>query len=204
MQSHRPLIVAIALLLPAVAQAQLGFLDRLDEREDSGIYSRLNQRRVDALLVTGVVGLALFEGTETQLGKAAWQGTDAALMTAVTTEVMKRVFSRPRPSQNPDPTKWFQGARNRSFPSGEAAMAAAFTTPLILAYKDDYPAVWVLAVVPAYMARARMASHAHFLTDVVAGTAIGISYGWYASQRDVPLVISITGRSTFIGLRYRF
>ena len=201
---YRILIFLMALLLPVVSQAQLGLIDRLDEREDTGFYSRINQRRVDALLVTGVVGLAFFEGMETRLGRAAWQGIDAALMTAATTETMKRVFSRPRPSQNPDPSVWFAGSGNRSFPSGEAAMAAAFTTPFILAYKDDYPAVWALAVVPAYMARARMASHAHFMTDVVAGAAIGIGYGWYASQREVPLVLSITGRSTFIGLRYRF
>jgi membrane-associated phospholipid phosphatase len=191
-------------VLPARAHAQLFGLDRFDEREDTGIWSRSNQKRLDALVITGVVGLALAEGTENRLGRTAWQATDAALMTAATTEVMKRVFGRPRPSQNQDPTVWFQGSDFRSFPSGEVAMMAAFTTPFIITYQDEHPAVWALAALPLYMAGARMKSQGHWLTDVMAGGAIGAAYGWYATQRDTPLVLSVTKHSVFIGLRYRY
>jgi membrane-associated phospholipid phosphatase len=192
------------LVVPACARADLFALDRFDEREDTGIWSRSNQKRLDALVITGVVGLALVEGTENRLGRTAWQATDAALMTAATTEVMKRVFGRPRPSQNQDPTVWFQGSDFRSFPSGEVAMMAAFTTPFIITYQDEHPAVWALAALPLYMAGARMKSQGHWLTDVMAGGAIGAAYGWYATQRDTPLVLSVTKHSVFIGLRYRY
>ena len=202
-------IRALAVLLPAlcapgVSQAQLRVLDRLDEREDVGWRSRANQQRVGNLLAGGVVGLALLEGTETRLGRTAWQAADAALLSAATTEAIKRVTGRPRPIQDPSPTVWFTGPHNRSFPSGESAMAAAFTTPFILAYHQEHPAVWALAGVPLYVAKSRMASQAHWLSDVTVGLAIGTAYGWYATQRETPLVLSASGQTVFIGLRYRF
>lgn len=196
------------LLLALVACASqagglLGF-DRFDEREDGGIFTRANQKRFDALAITGVVGLAVWEGTDTQLGRTAWQALDAGLMTAATTETLKRVFRRPRPADNPDPGTWFAGSRNRSFPSGEVAMMAAFTTPFIRSYQAENPAVWALAGLPLYMATARMASQGHWLTDVVAGGAIGAGIGYYAAGRDVPLVLSLTPHGAFVGLHSHF
>ncbi|MBC5763202.1 phosphatase PAP2 family protein [Ramlibacter albus] len=200
-------IAALALALAAVAlpaHAQLAWLDRYDEREDSGIFSRANQKRIDNVAIAGVVGLALVEGTDTRLGRTAWQALDAALVTAAATESMKRAFTRPRPAEEPDAGVWFAGGRHRSFPSGEVAMMAAFTTPFIIAYKDEKPAVWALAALPVYMAKARMASQGHWLSDVLAGGAIGAGVGYLAARRDVPLVLAVTGRTAFVGLRYRF
>ncbi|TFY96691.1 phosphatase PAP2 family protein [Ramlibacter humi] len=197
-------LAALLLLMPASAWAQWRMLDQFDEREDSGIWSRRHQQQLDVLVITGVVGLAVMEGTETRLGLASWRAIDAALMTAATTEVMKRVFGRPRPSDNNDPDAWFKGGKNRSFPSGETAMMAAFVTPYIVEYREETPAIWALALLPAYMARARMKSQAHWLSDVVAGAAVGVACGIHATDRDTPLVLSITGRSAFVGLRHRF
>ena len=198
------LVIALLPFAAPQAHAQLRFIVQLDEREDSGYWSRRNQQRLDALVITTVVGLAVLDGTETRLGSTAWRAVDAALMTAVTTEAAKRVFGRPRPIDNDDPTTWFRGASNRSFPSGEVAMMAAFATPFIMSYREEYPAVWALGLLPAYMARARMMSQAHWPTDVLAGAAIGVAYGMYATGRETPLVLSVTGRSVFIGLRHRF
>lgn len=201
-------IAALALALAAAgalpAHAQLTWLDRYDEREDSGIFSRANQKRIDNLAIAGVVGLALLEGTDTRLGRTAWQALDAALVTAAATETMKRAFTRPRPAEDPHAGVWFAGGSHRSFPSGEVAMMAAFATPFVVAYKGDTPAAWALAAVPLYMAKARMASQGHWLSDVLAGGAIGAGVGYLASKRDVPLVLSVTGRTKFVGLRYRF
>ena len=198
------LVIGLQCFATPQAHAQLRFIDQLDEREDVGYWSRRNQRRLDAVVITTVVSLAVLDGTQTRLGSTAWRAVDAALMTAVTTEAAKRVFGRPRPIDNDDPTTWFRGPSNRSFPSGEVAMLAAFTTPFIMSYREEYPEVWALALVPAYMARARMMSQAHWLTDVAAGAAVGVAYGLYASGREKPLVLSVTGRSVFVGLRHRF
>jgi hypothetical protein len=39
---------------------------------------------------------------------------------------------------------------------------------------------------------------------VLAGAAIGVAVGVYATGRETPLVLAVSGRSAFIGLRYRF
>lgn len=201
------IVCSMALLASAAWPAHaldLGRLDRFDEREDTGIFTRANQKRADLLAIGTVVGLAVWEGSETRLGHTAWQAVDAALVTAAGTETLKRTLQRPRPIDNPDPGVWFAGSRNHSFPSGEVAMMAAFVTPFVREYQADHPAAWALAAVPVYMAKARMASQAHWLTDVIAGGAIGAGVGWYAGGRETPLVLSVGARHAFVGLRYRF
>jgi undecaprenyl-diphosphatase len=179
-------------------------LDRFDEKEDTGIYSRANQKRLDALVIGGMLGVAVWEGTDTKLGRTTWQAIDASLTSAATTEVMKNVFQRPRPSQDPNPTRWFAGRGNKSFPSGETALMTAFVTPYIYAYRDEQPAVWGLAVLPLYMGSARMASQGHWLTDVLVGAAVGAGAGYLAAQRENPLVLSVTGHGVFVGWSTRF
>ncbi len=195
----------LACVVPLTHAGGLFGFDKFDEREDSGIFSRSNQKAVDLILITGVVGTALWEGTDNTLGKASWQAIDATLATAATTEAMKRIFERPRPSQDPDPNHWFRGGNHHSFPSGETAMVASMVTPYIYAYHEDHPAVWALAALPAYMAYARMSSQAHWLTDVIAGGAIGAGLGYWASRREQPLVLVVTGqRGVFVGWHTKF
>ena len=180
-------------------------IDHFDEREDNGIWRRGNQRALEAVLLTGMVGTALWEGTDNQLGKTSWQAIDATLAAVVTTEVMKRAFQRPRPAQDPDPNHWFRGSGNHSFPSDEVATVTAIVTPYIYNYHEEYPAVWALAAAPAYMAIARTKSQAHWLSDVVAGAAIGAGVGYWASRRDKPLVLVVAGRhGTFVGWHTKF
>jgi len=47
---------------------------------------------------------------------------------------------------------WRQGSDNKSFPSGETAMMAAFVTPVIMDYGERHPAVWSWVLLPVYMA----------------------------------------------------
>lgn len=179
-------------------------IDRYDGREDSGIFSRTNQKRLDVLVIGGLFGTALWQGTETPLGKTAWKTVDGVVTTAIATEVMKNVFQRPRPAQNSDPNLWRQGQGNKSFPSGEVAMMAAVVTPYIVEHHAESPAVWSLLLLPAYMGYARTASLAHWNSDVLAGAAIGGTFGYFAAKRDVPLVLSVTGHTVFLGWKRLF
>jgi undecaprenyl-diphosphatase len=197
-----PLSLSLLLMIFSPV-AQAGF-DNFDEREDTGIFSRQNQKALDAIVIGGMVGTALWQGTDTKLGRTSWQALDASLLTAGTTEVLKNVFQRPRPSENPNSDVWFAGHGNKSFPSGEAAFMAAFVTPYIYAYKDEQPAVWGLVALPVYMGYARMSSQAHWLSDILAGYAVGFELGYYATQRQQPLVLSITGQGVFVGWRTKF
>ena len=209
----RSAVAALPLVLAGVAQAGctgdgphggvLG-LDRCDEFEASGIYSRSNQKRADLIVIAGTLGFALWDGTETPAGRTAWRSLDSMVTTAVATEVMKNVFQRPRPSQSNDPDLWRQGAGHKSFPSGEVALMSAFVTPIIVDYRQETPAVWALAALPVYMARARLASQAHWLSDVLVGAGVGVAGGVLAARRESPLLLVPTGDGVFVGLRHRF
>jgi len=200
-------VLAGAQSTPAAAEGGKGFLgiDRFDENESRGIFSRPNQKRLDNLVIAGMVGTALWEGSTTPLGKAMWESVDATMTSGVTVEAMKRVFARPRPMQNSDPRIWFDGAGKRSFPSAETALMTAFATPLILSFHEEHPATWGLIALPVYMGKARMGSQGHWLTDVLAGTGIGFAMGYLAHERDQPLVLQLTGNGgVYVGLKVRF
>ena len=179
-------------------------MDRCDEFEAKGIYSRRYQQILDAIVIGGTLGFALWEGSESREGKTAWQSLDSIAMAAVATEVLKDVVQRPRPSQSSDPDLWRQGGGNKSFPSGETATIAAFVTPIIIEYQQEHPAVWALSVLPLYMGKARMASQAHWLSDVLAGGAVGVAAGVYSARRDTPLLLELTSDGVFVGLKKKF
>jgi undecaprenyl-diphosphatase len=179
-------------------------LDRCDEFESNGIYSRSNQKRLDNAVLAAAIGVALWEGTETPLGRTAWKSLDSMAISGIATEAAKRIFQRPRPSQSDDPDLWRQGSGNRSFPSGETAMMAAFVTPIIIDWKDQVPAVWALSMLPLYMAKARTGSQAHWMSDVLVGAAVGVTSGALAARRDSPLLLLPTRDGVFVGLHYRF
>jgi membrane-associated phospholipid phosphatase len=179
-------------------------MDRCDEFEATGIYSRRNQQILDAAVIGGTLGFALWEGSESREGKTAWQSLDSMAIAGIATELMKDIVQRPRPSQSDNPDLWRQGGGNKSFPSGETATMAAFVTPVIMEYRQDHPAVWALSILPLYMGKARMASQGHWLSDVLAGGAVGIAAGVYSARRDTPLLLELTSDGIFVGLKKKF
>lgn len=207
--------IGLAALLPLAALAQaspmmdqnhgLFGLDRYDENEAHGIFTRPNQKRVDYLVIGTMAGTALWEGTDSKLGKAMWQSIDASIASGLSAQALKMITTRPRPDQNPDPRVWFQGPGHYSFPSGETALMSAFATPLILNYQDEHPAIWGLALLPVYMGKARMASQGHWLTDVLAGAGLGATMGYFAYREEQPVVLRITGNNgVYVGLKVKF
>jgi len=83
-------------------------------------------------------------------------------------------------------------------------MMTTLVTPWIMEYHSDEPMTWGLLALPLYMGRARMASQAHWLSDVVAGAAIGGLSGYLAGKRDSPLILKWNPGGGFVGLRFRF
>ena len=98
----------------------------------------------------------------------------------------------PRAWAGDDPNDFFQGGGAQSFPSGEVAEMASVVTPFILEYRHDHPAVYALALLPAYDAVARVKTHGHWQSDVLAGAAIGVALGAYAHGRETPLFLGLT------------
>src|SRR5678816_1814765 len=99
--------------------------------DESGIWDRDVQKGVQYTTVAVILGSALWEGGQTQLGRTSWQAVDSTIIGAVTSEAAKRIFSRARPSQTDDPGMWFEGSGLVSFPSGEVTLVSAAVAPYV-------------------------------------------------------------------------
>jgi undecaprenyl-diphosphatase len=208
---RRPVLILCLLCstLPLAPRAHAGGglfgLDHVVPLDDKGIWARKNQLLLlDALLV-GEAGVALYEGGDTRLGHTMWQSIDATVVGGVASEVLKRTFTRARPNETGDPNQWFQGASHSSFPSGEATITSAVVTPIMLEYGRDHPAVYALALIPAYDAIARVKVHGHWQSDVLAGLALGTTAGYFAHARlRTPLVLGVLPGGFYVGFKKSF
>ncbi len=198
-------LVATMLSMPIAAQ-NCGW-SRIDHEisyNASGAWNPNVYRGVVGALTIAEIGGALWEGSETRFGKTMWQGIDSEIISGVTAQASKYVFTRVRPSTQNNPCLWFQGGHNYSFPSGEAAVAAGLVTPYVLEYAGDSPAAYALLLLPLYVGAGRIKNQAHWQTDVLAGWAVGGLSGWYAHSRDVPILIQLLPHGVAVGFSKQF
>ena len=199
-------LTASSLSLPLQAMAGGPFgIDHRVTYDDSGLWKRSYQKDLAAGAALTVIGGALFTDSDSRMGRTFDQALDAMVLTAGTTTVMKYAFSRERPIQNSDPNDFFDGSGYGSFPSGEVAEISAVGTPFIVEYGHDHPAVYALALLPAYDAVARVKVQGHWQSDVVVGAAIGVAWGIWAHKRKSPLIMGLLpGRGLMVGYAKRF
>lgn len=187
-QLHLCVVLAAAVVSPSASAG--GGLFGLDHRiayDDSGIWKRTTQ--VDLIYGTVLVvgGGALAFGDNSKLGDTFWRSVDALVITSATTTVAKYTFQRERPSATSNPNLFFQGSHAQSFPSGEVAAIAAAVTPFMVNYGEDHPAIYALALLPAYDAVARVKTRGHWQSDVLVGAAIGTGVGIWTARRNSSL-----------------
>ncbi|WP_050997968.1 phosphatase PAP2 family protein [Dyella japonica] len=204
---HTRQLAALALvfaLSPAWAGSGILGMDHVVPYDNSGIWKRSNQEILLYGTVLSVAGGAIWLGDNDEFGDTLWRSVDSMAVTAAGTQVLKWTFQRERPSQTSDPNKWFQGIHNQSFPSGEVAAVSAAVTPIIARYGSDHPTVYLLALLPAYDAVARVKTHGHWQSDVVFGAAIGVGVGLWASHRDSPWIVSLLPGGFQVGYVHHF
>lgn len=200
----------MTVLLTTLASSQVALagggplgIDHKLNYSDQGIWRRSKQTALAGVLVGGEVLGALWEGSDSRLGKNLYQSIDATGLGIVSCEVLKRAFTRLRPIQTDDPNQWFTH-QGHSFPSSEVTLAASVVTPFVLEYGPDHPAVYALELIPLYDAIGRMKVQAHWQSDVLAGWAIGTAVGYYAHQRNQSFTVGILPRGITVGWRTRF
>ena len=202
------LLAALTLSLAALPEAAQScgwsHIDHLVSYDASGVWNPSIYRSLVGGLTIAEIGGALWEGSESRFGKTLWQGIDSEIIADVSAEAGKYIFTRVRPATENNPCLWFQGGHNRSFPSGEAAVAASLVTPYVLEYAQDNPAAYVLLLLPLYVGAARVKNQAHWQTDVLGGWAVGGLSGWYAHSRDTPILIEILPHGFAIGFKTTF
>ena len=118
----------------------------------------------------------------TRARQIALGGTQAFVMAAVTSQVLKHVFHRHRPSQDtpPDPYLWegpFKGWNYTSFPSGHTTAAFAIASFMQQVYKDK---IWVGVLsytLATGVGLSRVYDNVHWPSDVLVGAALGFGIG---------------------------
>lgn len=177
---------------------------RLKMQDKNGFFSRSNQLGLEFGTVAFEAAGALFLGNHPGLGHTFWQAADASVFAGAATQLLKFSFSRARPYQNRGPNAFFAGHGDQSFPSGEVTLQASFVTPFILHYRHRYPWIWAAELLPIYDAYGRMKSQGHWQSDVLAGWVLGTAFGYWASQRKIPLLVEILPKGLSVGFATRF
>jgi undecaprenyl-diphosphatase len=128
------------------------------------------------LVPSGVVGLILWALGRRRLAKLCAYFFTSVAVAGLMTALLKCLFGRARPVQLDQfgiyefrPWNWTE-ARWHSLPSGEATTAFAVAAALFVLFPRYQVLWWIFAVV---MAAARVAVNAHYLSDIVAGAAVG-------------------------------
>ncbi len=201
----------LALLLLALAASDLVRaaggpfgIDHKVHDDNSCIWNRRNQNVLVYGTVLSVGAGAVWLGDNDRLGDTFWRSVDSTAAAVVGTHVLKRAFRRERPSQADNPNRFFKGRDADSFPSTEVATLSAAVTPLMVNYGHDHPAVYLLALLPAYDAVARVKTQRHWQSDVLIGAAIGTGLGIWSARRPTSWTLNLLPDRFQIGYRHRF
>lgn len=123
------------------------------------------------------------------LKTASWNSVKSIGSTALITGLLKLSFGRARPYEERgayhfDPISWRDRAF-RSLPSGHASLAFAFITP----YAEEYSR-WLYAI-PLSVAFSRVYQNDHWASDVILGSFIGFSTGYFFQHKNCHISVSL-------------
>ena len=152
------------------------FTKNLTPTEISNISSNDLQDALPAVVVfLGTWGYAAW-ADDPNGHREAWSMLEAAVLSTITAYGTKFIARRQGPDQTSNPNEWFKSGGS-SFPSEHATASFAIGTVLAEAGGDDYR--WLRRVLgygvglgTSYL---RLKHNAHWLSDTVAGGALGIA-----------------------------
>ncbi len=179
-------------------------IDHLVAYDNSGIWSRNNQKILIGATIVTVIGGSLALGDQDKAGDTFWRSLDSMAVSAAVAQGGKWIFQRARPSETDDPDEFFKGTKYQSFPSGEVAAISGAVTPFVVAYGRDHPAAYALELLPLYDSIARVKVHGHWQSDVLVGWGIGTAAGIWAEHRQSPLILGWLPHGFAVGFVHHF
>jgi membrane-associated phospholipid phosphatase len=143
-------------------------------------------------LIGGTFAYAAFLG-DSDGYRETWSLVEAGVLSTVTGEVLSYAAGRQRPDGSTSPNRWRAGGD--SFPSVHTTAAFAVGTVFAESGNDEYR--WIRRIigygVAGYTAYERIKENAHWTSDTVAGTAIGIATARFVlDRREHPTLSSST------------
>ncbi len=141
--------------------------------------------------------------------QVALGGTQAFIMAALSSQILKHIFHRHRPEQDnpPNPYLWngpTSGFSYTSFPSGHTTAAFAIASMMSSVYKDK---IWVGILsysLATGVGLSRIYDNHHWPSDVIVGAALGYAIGqtvYKIMSRESKLSMGITHNG--VSLVYR-
>jgi membrane-associated phospholipid phosphatase len=136
--------------------------------------------------------VALIAGTGVYAGfirdpdgyQETWRLFEAGVFSTVTGEMLKYAAGRERPDETTSPNRWRQGGS--SFPSVHASAAFAIGTVFAESGNDEYR--WIRRILGYGVATAtgyiRVHDNVHWVSDTVAGAALGIATARFILNRQ--------------------
>ncbi len=162
--------------------------NRKDYLDDFANYANYGgSKKIVLPLNTVLLGSGYLFNDET-LKTTSWNAFKSIGVTALATEFLKLSLSRVRPyeQQGPyhfDPIAWRNNSY-KSLPSGHASLAFAFITP----YAEEYSR-WLYAI-PLSVAFSRVYKNDHWTSDVILGSVIGFTAGYFFQSKDRHITVS--------------
>jgi len=123
--------------------------------------------------------------------------TEAMIDSLIVEGALKGITQRARPAGGVERSEFFDGGS--SFPSGHSTQAWAVATVIAHEYKDRPVVQFAAYGVASAVSVARFTGHKHYLSDVLAGSALGWGIGRYvygAHHRQTPMITLQFNRAT--------
>lgn len=156
----------------------------LDSQSASGTHNSEDIKDA-ALPLAALIGTAAYAGlTRDRWGRReTWSMLEAAGLGGVTSYALKFAAGRQRPAETLDANAWREGAS--AFPSMHVTAAFAIGGVLAESGNDEYR--WVRRAlgygIGAATAYGRIKHNAHWLSDTVAGAAVGLASAQFVMHR---------------------
>lgn len=124
-----------------------------------------------------LIFLAAGELSDNQkIAEFGWKGTEAVVHAAAVGFVLKAATQRARPHTGRE-YGFFQGGN--SFPSGHSMTAWALAGVALRTFPDQKWLPWIAFPAAALVSFSRVSTGNHFFSDVVAGSALGFTLGFW-------------------------
>jgi len=176
-------IAAVALAHHYDDSVRSHFTRRMANPLDSKNSSDAKDALPAAVLLAGTwLGGALTNSSSSRT--AAWVMTESAVLSTATTYLLKAAAGRERPDQTADPNQWHKGGS--SFPSLHVSAAFALGTAFAESGTEGSTR-WLTRTVgygiAGLTAYDRLKHNAHWLSDTVAGAAVGTATALFVVHR---------------------